>query len=34
MKNLLEFLRAVDSMFEKTMGENGEANVDAEMMFC
>jgi hypothetical protein len=30
-EELLEFLRAVDSMFEKAMGENGETDVDADM---
>jgi hypothetical protein len=30
-EELLEFLRSVDSMFEKAMGENGETDVDADM---
>jgi hypothetical protein len=30
-EELLEFLRAVDALFEKALGENGETNVDSEM---
>jgi hypothetical protein len=30
-EELLEFLRSVDSMFEKAMGEEGETDVDADM---